>query len=293
MTNEPMRNDQRKNSWARFSLDFVIFLEMVKKQLIVMTRYPVDFVTSFAQIFFIILLFTFAAIMFEPRGAPELTESMTSNTGAVMMYGFVLFMFASDTLWTIGYSIREEQYQGTLESLYLTPASKFASLVSRVTMIVLWTGLLCVVAVLFVQLFIGRLPFHNIGLAAIILVFTLAGMFGIGFAFAAYTLMVKESAQTTANFLEFALMICCGMFFPFRALPEILQPISRLLPLSYCVDAFRSTLMNYPRGFPELAPIETELVIVIGFGILSPLVGYGLYQLAERHARIMGSLAEF
>jgi ABC-type multidrug transport system permease subunit len=296
MTNEQIANDKSQRApspFVNFHLQSVIFVEMVRKQLIVMTRYPVDFVTSFVQIFFMILLFTFATIMFEPRGATEMSGSMTSSTGGVMMYGFVLFMFASDTLWTIGYNIREEQYQGTLESLYLTPASKFASLVSRVTMIVVWTGLLSVAAVVFVQLFLGRLPFQNVGLGALLLVFTLSGMFGIGFAFAAYTLLVKESAQTTANLLQFTIMIVCGMFFPFRALPDVLQSIARLVPLSYAVDAFRSTLMGYPPGFPELASIETEIVIVVAFGILMPIIGYWLYQRAERHARVTGSLAEF
>ncbi len=55
------------------------------------------------------------------------------------------------------------------------------------------------------------------------------------------------------------LMILCGMFFPFRALPEMVLWGSRVLPLSYAVDAFRSTLMGYPVGFPELAPIEVEV----------------------------------
>lgn len=274
-------------------LQWAIFLAMVRKQLIVMTRYPVEFFSSFAQIFFMILLFTFAAIMFEPTGAGETTGALPTGGGAIMIYGFVLFMFVSDTLWAIGYNIREEQYQGTLESLYLTPASKFASLVSRVTMIVVWTGLLTIAAVLFVQVFLGRLPFHNLGLAALLLVFSLSGTFGLGFMFAAYTLMVKESAQTAANFLQFVLMILGGMFFPFRALPELLLWGSRVLPLSYAVDAFRSTLMGYPPGFPELAPIEIEIPIVIAFGVLGPLVGYGAYQWAEHRARVVGSLAEF
>ncbi len=41
-----------------------------------------------------------------------------------------------------------------------------------------------------------------------------------------------------------------------------------------------------PRGFPELAPIETEIVVVIVFGIFSPIVEYWLYQAVERHARM-------
>lgn len=278
---------------AGVTAQFEIFIAMVQKQLTIMTRYPVDFVASFGQIFFMIMVFVFAAIMFEPRASNGASGGMSSNTGAVMMYGFILFMFVSDTLWSIGYNIREEQYQGTLESLYLTPASKFASLVSRVATILVWTGLLTIAALLFVQLFLGRLPFHNPGLGAVLLAFSLSGTFGLGFMFAAYTLMVKESAQTAANLLQFVLMILAGMFFPFRSLPDILLVGSRLLPLSYAVDAFRSTLMGYPSGFPELAPIEVEIPIVIAFGVLGPLAGYWVYRQAERRARIVGSLAEF
>lgn len=281
-------SDARHRRWIA-SLE--TFASMVKKQLIVMTRYPVNFVVSFVQIFIIILMFTFATLMFSPGG----TGGGSGNvpTGGIMMFGFILFMFLSDTLWTIGYNIRWEQYQGTLESLYLTPANKFASLVSRVTISLVWTGLNVLAALLFVQYVLGRLPFNNLELAGYILVMSLSGTFGFGFAFAAYTLLVKESAQMTANFLQFALLVVCGMFFPFSALPSIVLILSRLIPLSYAVDAFRSTLMGYPPGFPELLPIGQELVIVTGFGLLMPLLGYVLYKAAERKVRVDGTLAEF
>jgi len=48
----------------------------------------------------------------------------------------------SDTLWTIGYNIRNEQVQGTLEQLYLSPASKFASLVGAASP-TRWYGPVC------------------------------------------------------------------------------------------------------------------------------------------------------
>lgn len=264
---------------------------MVKKQLIVMTRYPVNFIVSFATVFIIILMFAFATMMFS-RGGVEM-RGEGGQTGAIMMFGFILFMFLSDTLWAIGYNIRWEQYQGTLESLYLTPASKFASLVSRVTISLVWTGLNVLAALVFVQYALGRLPFHNLGLAAYILVMSLLGTFGFGFAFAAYTLLVKESAQMTANVLQFALLVLCGMFFPFSVLPPVVLFVSRLIPLSYAVDAFRSTLIGYPPGFPELLPIGQELVVVTGFGILMPVLGYVLYKAAERKIRMDGSLTEF
>jgi hypothetical protein len=51
--------------------------------------------------------------------------------------------------------------------------------------------------------------------------------------------------------------------------------------------------MGYPPGFPELLPIEQELIIITAFGTVMPLLGYLLYKAAERKVRIEGSLGEF
>ena len=104
------------------------FAAMVKKEFIIQLRYPVEFVASFAQIFLIVLVLTLAGLMFAPDGVQS--ESSSEVTGLVV-YGFVLFIYLSDTLWSIGFNVRREQKQGTLEQLYLSPASKFAALASR------------------------------------------------------------------------------------------------------------------------------------------------------------------
>jgi len=267
------------------------FWAMTRKELIVMTRYPVEFVSSFARIFLIIAIFTLAGKTFNTP-SKGLSGSL-GNVSGVVIYGFILFVFLSDTLWTIGYNVRNEQLQGTLEQLYLSPASKFSSLVSRVLNTLLWTGLLCIASVILMEAMNGRLPFYNPWLGLYLLVMNLAGTFGIGFAFAALTLRIKETAQTVANILQFSFLILCANFFPFSALPPALLSVSRLIPLSYGVDAFRSTLMGYPPGFPELAPIQVEIVIVTAFGILMPILGYYLYQRAEHQARSTGSLSEY
>lgn len=70
-----------------------------------------------------IVYFTQIDMVLTPQGA---------RLAGVMMYGFVIFIFLSFTLWEVGFSIREEQFRGTLESLYLSPANKFSNLISRV-----------------------------------------------------------------------------------------------------------------------------------------------------------------
>jgi ABC-2 type transport system permease protein len=267
------------------------FLAMVRKELIIMARYPVNFIASFGQTFLIVAIFTLGGSMFfhDTTG----TGGGSSNPSGVVVYGFILFMFMSDTLWTIGYNIRNEQVQGTLEQLYLAPASKFANLVARVTNSLVWTSLLCVTSAVIMTWMIGKLPVENPWQGLYILVMALAGTFGIGFAFAALTLRIKETAQTVANFLQFGLLVLCANFFPFSALPPYILAISRLLPPAYAVDAFRSALMGFPPGFPELAPFPVEVVITTLFGILMPIVGYLLYRRAENYARRRGSLSTF
>ena len=269
---------------------FSTFLAMVKKEFIIMTRYPVEFVASFAQIFLVIMVLSLGGLMFSPNGVQSGGDPVTTG---IVAYGFVIFIYVSDTLWSMGFNVRREQKQGTLEQLYLSPASKFAALASRVTILLFWTGLLSLVSLVAMSFMLGQLPLENGWLGLYILIMSLSGTFGTGFAFAALTLRIKESAQTAINLIQFAFIILCAPFFPFAALPESVRFFSHLIPLSYCVDAFRSTLMGYPNGFPELASIEVELIIVTLFGMVMPLVGYWLYRRAEDRARARGTLAEY
>ena len=371
---------------------------MVKKQFIVMTRYPVSFITSFAWVFIFMLLFVFAIGMFVPAhaewqdaaeishtpmllgeqhngtvylafqvdnpgtnasfcignrsyapgtynsstyaslyhdgrwsievatqgngtmyagysdgetrlnwsievsslpdGTPELDGNIQrgghSAVASFSFYGFVFFMFLQDIIWMLGYSLREEQFQGTLESLYLTPANKFSNLVSRAFINVFWTGLNVVVGLIIVRYIFGTLPAENLGFALLVLFLSLLQMFGIGFMFAAFTLRAKGSADFVMGFVGMIFMFTCAMFFPFSALPEVMvKYISMLIPLSYGVDLFRSALLGFPAGFPELLSPSAEFYITLAFAIILPLLGYVLYRIIERMARMKGTLSEY
>jgi ABC-2 type transport system permease protein len=261
-----------------------------QKELLIMLRYPVEFAASFVQVFLIVIILTLAGLMFSPNGV---RSEGNSATAGLVVYGFILFMFLSDTLWSIGYNVRREQKQGTLEQLYLSPASKFLTMLSRIALTLIWTGSLCLLSAVLMSVMLGRLPFANLPLGLLILALALSGTFGTGFAFAAVTLRVREAGQTLANLAQFAFMVLCAPFFPFSALPEWLRNVSRFIPLSYGVDAFRSTLMGYPNGYPELAPIGVEIAIVAAFGLLMPVLGFWLYQQEENRARKKGSLSEY
>jgi len=266
---------------------------MSKKKIVEFSRYPIAFLAMFVQIFLIIAMFLFASLAFTPAGTPA---GQQRELGAVVVYGFIIGLFLSFTLWEIGFSIREEQTRGTLESLYLSPASKVSSLVARVFAILLWSGGLSFVAILFVGGVVGGLPAQNAGLALVVLVFSISGFLGIGFVFAGVTIKLKETAQLLVNGLQFFFMIFSAQFFPFAALrqvhPAIVDGVSRWLPVSYCVDAFRSLLIGAAE--PELGlGWGWEILIVVAFGVLSPVVGYWTYKRIEKSARRQGTLGEY
>jgi ABC-2 type transport system permease protein len=291
------RQTQPSDRMSMLKAEMSACVAMARKEFIVMVRYPINFIASFGQTFLIVAIFTLGGSMFfRSNAAVNATTGAgpsPGNPSGVVVYGFILFMFMSDTLWTIGYNIRNEQVQGTLEQLYLSPASKFASLIARVTNSLVWTGLLSVTAAALMTMMIGRLPVKNPWLGLYLLVMALSATFGVGFMFAALTLRIKETAQTVANFLQFGLLVLCANFFPFSALPPFIISISRLIPIAYAVDAFRSAMMGFPPGFPELAPFTLEVIITTLSGLLLPPLGYLLYRRGENYARKHGSLSMY
>ncbi len=264
------------------------FLAMIRAQTIIVSRYPANLAAGLLTSFGGVLALALAIQMFTPTAS-----SVAASLTGTMFYGYLLYIFLSDSLWRIGYSVRQDQIQGTLEGLYLTPALKFASLVSRVVPLLTLTAGGAVLALIAVNLIVGGLPAAHLPFAAIIFLCSLTGTIGLGFCFAAYSLVAGDGAALTGNLIEFALLVVCAMFFPFSVLPEPVRLISRLIPLSYCVDAFRSTLLGFPPGFPELAPIQIEWVIVVTYAIITPFLGYGLFRAVERHLRESGRLGQY
>ncbi|OGS63671.1 MAG: hypothetical protein A3K59_00845 [Euryarchaeota archaeon RBG_19FT_COMBO_69_17] len=266
------------------------FVDMSKKVIVEYSRYPVAFVALFVQVFLIILLLMMSVFVFSAPG----TEGADVRVFAGMMaYGFVTNIFLSFTLWEVGWSVREEQVRGTLESLYLSPTNQFSNLLSRVFAVLLWTAIMCAAGLGLVSGIVGGLPATNLLLGLGLLGLNISGFLGLGFLFAGVTIKLKETAQILVSFLQFFFFIFSAQFFPFAVLPKpVLDYVSRFLPVSYAVDLFRTTLLGIP---PELLPndLALEYAIVIGFGVLSPVLGYLGYKRIERKARLEGTLGEY
>ncbi len=267
---------------------------MLRKYLMVAFRYPVNITCRVLGVATTVPAYLLAMACFLPGGVSGL---MTTQAGQVLVgvvvYGFVIFQFTSDALWMLGFYLRQEQVEGTLEALYTTQANTLVYLLTRLVEPVALSSLNALVAVgIGVGVFGLPLP-ERWGLAAYALLMTVSGIFGLSMATAALSLRYLESAQALAGGAQLVLMTCCAMIYPFGALPSAIRALAEVIPLSYGVDLFRSTLLGFPNGYPELADVRTEVLVVGAWGLCMPIAGTFVYRWAEQRARVLGLLSRF
>jgi ABC-2 type transport system permease protein len=67
-------------------------------------------------------------------------------------------------------------------------------------------------------------------------------------------------AQTFSNFFRFPMIFLCGLFFPIQQLPDWLQPLSYILPLTYGADALHEAVTRAGR-----LPLYLDILALSGF----------------------------
>lgn len=130
---------------------------------------------------------------------------------------------------------------GTLERLLLAPVSITAVLLGKVLGGFVFGLLMTTIVALGSILYLGLCPdITGLVLVAVasLLVFSSMGAF--------FSVSVKEvfEAQTLLNLPRFLMVFLSGVVYPVSALPEWLQFLARLLPLTYTVQGLRASFFQ-------------------------------------------------
>jgi ABC-2 type transport system permease protein len=148
--------------------------------------------------------------------------------------------------------------RGIFRRIKVTPFAlwKFllARIVSGVILSLVTSGILIGVG----ALVWGARPQGNILLIALVLILGSLTFVAIGYAIAAIA-RTTETAASYANLVTFPMLFLSGVFFPLDSMPDWMQPIVKVMPLSYLVNALREPML-YGRG---LGAIDTDLLILL------------------------------
>jgi ABC-2 type transport system permease protein len=118
-----------------------------------------------------------------------------------------------------------------------------------------------------------------------VLIATLLAFSGLGVLSAAYLLLFKRG-NPFKWFIIGLSGIVGGMLFPVKILPEWLQLVAYLNPVSYALDAMRGALLEGA----GLMAIGRPLLILLSFGAVLLPASMAVFSWALRRTKITGTL---
>jgi ABC-2 type transport system permease protein len=179
----------------------------------------------------------------------------------------------------------QDKWDGTLQLVLATPAQRLPLFIGR-AMVHVFDGLVSVAfSLIFAGLVFG-VSFANADLVALVLVLLLTSitMGGFGLLIGGLSFYFRDP-MVFANIFTFILLIFCGINFPVQSLPQGIQFISYLIPLTYGVDAGRKVIEG-----STLIGVSSLVFGMLITGVVSFGLGYAFFRAFERTARKTGRL---
>jgi len=268
---------------------FAAGLKEVRQQ----RRYPTLFL---GQLFWPMLLPAFWVLMGraysgnDPQALAAFAERAGSSDVAIFVFvGYAMYNWLSALLWGAGTALRQEQLRGTLEAVFVTPASRLVPLFGPGVGTLLPMALTFASNFLALRFFFGIFPpIGAVIQAAVIVVLGIPALYAIGALFAASVLRFGEVAPVV-QLIRGMFVLACGITFPVAMLPFWAQVWAKILPPTYIVDDIRRILL---RG-DTIADVAGDVAIVLSLAVVTGILAVAVFRYLEMSARRTGMLGQF
>jgi len=200
-----------------------------------------------------------------------------------------MYNWLSALLWGAGTALRQEQLRGTLEAVFVTPASRLVPLFGPGVGTLLPMALTFASNLLALRIFFGIFPpVAAVIQAAVIVVLGIPALYAIGALFAASVLRFGEVAPVV-QLIRGMFVLACGITFPVAMLPLWAQISAKLMAPTYIVDDLRGVLL---RG-ETVADVAGDIAIVLSLAAVTAILAVTVFGYLERSARRTGMLGRF
>jgi ABC-2 type transport system permease protein len=272
--------------------DLRALFAVMHREWVIFTRYPSWVIALFIwPLIFPMLYILTARALAGPDGSGMAVFMET--TGATDFIGYIVigttvWMWQNIVLWDVGFSLRNEQMRGTLESNWLSPTWRFSYLLGHTgPQLISMLMFITITAIEFGLLFGIQLN-GSPWMLLLMMLAAVPSIYGLGFAFASLVITVKE-ANAFVFLIRGLVMIFCGITFPISLLPGWMQGIAKWLPQTYLIHGMRAAAFSNA-GIRELAP---DLIPLLLFGIFWLVIGYFTFLWMERRARRTGAIGQY
>jgi ABC-type multidrug transport system permease subunit len=230
------------------------------------------------------------AVAGQAAGVNFTQSAQTANFAGFLLIGGGGFFLVTRALWGFGHWLRQEMQTGTLESLYLAPASLAlvlagVGLAFSLYSAVMFIGGMLVGAVLF------QIAFHTeaLGLAIAFLLVGLPPVYALALLYGALVLRLKET-DAFIQIAQFTASLLMGVYFPIALLPLAVQLTALLFPPTWLTQGLRSALLGLPYFSGR---VYVDLAMLFFFCLVTPPLSYLVFTRTEKVLRTHSGLGGF
>ena len=173
----------------------------------------------------------------------EDVKARSQNYLSFLVPGLLAFTIMTISIAGSGYNIVEYRRKGILKRLFVTPIEPKhfigGLVISRSIICLIQLAVLMTIAVLLFGVTISGNP-----LALVVVVILGTALFlSIGFCMGSIA-KTQQAIMAIRNLITFPQMFLSGIFYPIDILPELIQPLANILPLSFLASGLREIVVN-------------------------------------------------
>lgn len=265
-----------------------LFSAFIVRDFLNETSYRFSFLLSVGAIIFNVLIFYFLSEFIDQATTP-IAAGAEVDYFSFLLIGIAFASYFNAGLTSFSRSLRDAQVTGTLEAMLMTPTPLSAIVTGSAAWSYVFTTFRVLVYLL-VGMLISGLRFTGANYLAALagLILAIIAFASIGIGAAAVIMVIKRGNPVTVLFASVANLVS-GVYYPVEVLPEWLQVIARLMPLTYALRLMRKALLA-GASWSELA--NDFLALIIFCLVLFPL-SLILFRVAVQRARLEGTLAHY
>ena len=204
-----------------------------------------------------------------------------------IVLGSALNVLAVATLMNIGRALITELREGTLEMLLLSPAPRseyfLGCLLEQTTRAFLEFGTVLIVG----GLFGAKLSYFLSARALITILLAILSFFCMGILLSSVMLYTRDT-YLTQNTLFVTMSLVCGITYPIQYLPDWVQNVAQIFPLTPAVTLFRNVVI----GHENLISNHLLIIQILVLSGIYLVLGMIWYQSMERKLVAFGALIQ-
>jgi ABC-2 type transport system permease protein len=205
-----------------------------------------------------------------------------------LLLGTLAWAYLSAVIDDISMVLSWERWEGTIEHTLMAPVARVLHLSGMVIFAILHGTVRTVLIGAIALLFFRDVDFSQADWGAALLVLLLGSISAAGLAIIAgvLPLLYPERGSQMTMVIQVSLLLVSGVYYRAEVLPEWMQTLSKLSPLTYILDGIRGAI-QHGESVVDLWP---ELLILLVSGAVLVPLGLAIFEAAERWAKKTGRL---